>query len=86
MQSLGITNLTVLGVPAQESTGDRVVVSGAQVVEAKVGISLFAAIEIVVWRGAGRSDLVSEGVVFVDVRYCPSRTALRPLRKLWRPS
>jgi hypothetical protein len=38
--------LTVFWVAGEEATGLRIVVSGAEVVEAQVGVVLFAAIEL----------------------------------------
>ena len=54
----------------QESACFWVVVSGAEVVEAEVGVVLFAAIQVVVRRGAGLVDHVAEGIVFVGVGHC----------------
>jgi hypothetical protein len=63
-----VRQISVLRITAQEPSRARVVVSGAEVVEAEVGIVLFAAIQVVVGRCASGVDLVSEGVAIVGVR------------------
>ena len=53
MQGCRIEYLSVLWVAGEEAAGLGIVVSGAEVVEAEVGVVLFTSVEVVVWRGAG---------------------------------
>lgn len=43
----------ILRVAGHEPAGEWVVVSGAQVIQAEIGVPLLAAIEVIVGRGAG---------------------------------
>ena len=67
MQAGGVFACTLLGIHVPEPAGIRVVVAGAQVVEAQVRVVLFAREEVIVGRGARAGDQVSESVVVVGV-------------------
>ena len=54
-------------VHVEEAPGNRVVVSGAQIIKAQIRVVLFAAVEIVVRRCSRRVDLVAKGVVLITV-------------------
>ena len=69
MQCNWIVDVAVERVSRQEPTGLWVVVSGAEIVETEVGVVLFAAVEVVVRRGAGRAEQIAEGVVIIVIRY-----------------
>ena len=67
MKRFWVISVPILGVPGHEPSGGRVVVSGAQIVQAEVRVELFAAIEIVVGCCAGGDECVTESVIFVGV-------------------
>ncbi len=67
MEGLRIVSIPVLRISAHEPAGKQVVVSGAEIVEAKVRVELFAAVEIFVGRYAGVVGLTVNGVLPVCV-------------------
>ena len=69
MQGLWIGGIAVFWIAGEESAGLGIVVSGAEIVETEVGVVLFAAIHVVVRRGAGRAEQIAEGVVIIVIRY-----------------
>ena len=48
MQGLRVNGFAIFRIAAKKSTRRSVVVSGAEIVEAEVGVVLFAAIEVIV--------------------------------------
>ena len=81
MQGFWIDGLTILWVSAEESSGCRVVVSGAQIVEAQVRVELFAAIHVVVGRCARSVDLIAKGIVLIRVRHGSCSIGEEPSRR-----
>ena len=68
MQRLRIRPLSVFRIAGVEPAGTWIVIPGAEVVKAEVGVELLAAVEEVVGRGAGLGEAVAVGVVQVLVR------------------
>ena len=52
-----------------------VVVSGAEIIEAEVGVVLFAAVEVIVRCCAGFGEGVAVGIVFVLIGHYASRVS-----------
>jgi hypothetical protein len=67
MQSFWIPGLPIPRIPGQEPSGNRVVVSGAQIIEPEIRIVLFAAVEVVVGRCLARGGDIAVGFVVVAV-------------------
>lgn len=68
MQGRGIGAVALKTVLGPEAAGVGVVIAGAEVIEAEVGVVLFTSEQIIVHGAAAVVEQVAEGVVIVDVR------------------
>ena len=75
MQRRWLIGFTVLRIAAEEPSGGRVVISGAQIIQALIQVDLFAAVEVVVGRCALLGEAVTVGVVLVFVGHYASRVS-----------
>ena len=82
MQRRRVERIPFFRISGHEPSGERVVISGAEVVEAEVRVVLFAAIQVIVWRRSSGYEIISEGIIIVGV----GEHTLRRLHNPRRPS